>query len=140
MATRDRPTGVAVIAILQAFLGLLLFLGFIALNVVSFGLPELFPHMRLIVPLRLFAVAIILLMLGIVEFLLAYGLWRGFGWAWISSLAVAVLSIVFAVFSLFLRPGLGEIISLIVSLLIVCYLIQPRIHAYFRKGSTAPIR
>jgi uncharacterized membrane protein (DUF2068 family) len=121
------------LAILQISLGVLLFLGFVALTVVSFGLPELFPHIRLFFPVRLLVVAIILLVLAVIEFMLAYGLWSGMRWAWAASLAFALLGIVFAIFSLFLRPGVGEIASLIVNLLIVYYLMQPPIHAYFRK-------
>ena len=136
MSTRERPTGVTLLGVLQGFLGILLLLGFIALTIVSFGLPELFPHMRLLFPVRLFVVAIILLVLALVEFMLAYGLWSGMSWAWVASLAFALLGIVFAIFSLFLRPGIGEIISLLVNLLIVYYLMQPRIHSYFGKGSS----
>jgi uncharacterized membrane protein (DUF2068 family) len=121
------------LAILQILLGVVLFLGFVALTVVSFGLPELFPHIRLFIPVRLLIVAIILLVLAVIEFMLAYGLWSGMRWAWAASLVFALLGIVFAIFSLFLRPGIGEIASLIVNLLIVYYLMQPRIHAYFGK-------
>ena len=137
MSTRVRPAGVSLLVVLEALLGVVLFLGFIALTVVSFGLPELFPHMRLIIPVRLFVVAVILLVLALVEFLLAFGLWTGMSWAWVASLGFALLGIVFAIFSLFLRPGIGEIISLVVNLLIVYYLIQPRIHSYFGKGFVA---
>ena len=137
MSTRVRPAGVTLLAVLEALLGIVLFLGFIALTVVSFGLPELFPHMRLIIPVRLFVVAVILLVLALVEFLLAFGLWTGMSWAWVASLGFALLGIIFAIFSLFLRPGIGEIISLVVNLLIVYYLIQPRIHSYFGKVSVA---
>ena len=136
MSTRERPTGVTLLGVLQGFLGILLLLGFIALTIVSFGLPELFPHMRLLFPVRLFVVAVILLVLALVEFMLAYGLWSGMSWTWVASLAFALLGIVFAIFSLFLRPGIGEIISLLVNLLIVYYLMQPRIHSYFGKGSS----
>ena len=91
--------------------------------------------MRLLFPVRLFVVAVILLVLALVEFVLAYGLWSGMSWAWVASLGFALLGIVFAIFSLFLRPGVGEIISLVVNLVIVYYLMQPRIHSYFGKGS-----
>lgn len=129
-----------VLAILQALLGLLLFFGFVALAVVSFGLPELFPHLKIMIPMPMFSIALVLLAFAIVEFVLAFGLWHGTGWAWIAALCVAILGIVFAILSLFLRPGIGEIISLIVNLLIVYYLMQPRTHAFFRKSSAAPKR
>ncbi len=134
MALMERPAGVTVLAILQVLLGLLLLLGFTALTFVSFGLPELFPHMRLVVPLRLSVVAMILLTLAIAELILAYGLWQGSSWAWVASLGLALLGTVFAILSLFLRPGIGEIVSLIANLLVIYYLIQPRVHAYFSKA------
>jgi uncharacterized membrane protein (DUF2068 family) len=122
---------------LQILLGILFFLGAFALTVVGFGLPEVFPHVRLF-PVRLFVVAIVLFVLAAIELVMAFGVWSGFGWAWGSSLAFAVLGVVFFVFSLFLRPGLGEIVALIIDLLVLYYLMQPRVQAYFGKGAAAP--
>ena len=137
MSVRHRPGGVRLLAILQILLGTLFFLGAFALTVVGFGLPEVFPHVRFF-PVRLFVVAIVLFVLAAIEFVLAFGVWSGFGWAWGSSLAFAVLGVVFFVFSLFLRPGLGEIVALITDLLVLYYLMQPRVQAYFGKGAAAP--
>lgn len=131
---RERSAGVRLLALLEAILGILLFLGFVALTILSFGLPELFPHMRLLFPVRLFVVAVVLLLLSVVEFTLAFGIWSGMSWAWAGSIGFALLGIVFAIFSLFLRPGIGEVISLIINLLIVYYLMKPQVHAYFTKG------
>jgi uncharacterized membrane protein (DUF2068 family) len=122
---------------LQILLGILFFLGAFALTVVGFGLPEVFPHVRLF-PVRLFVVAIVLFVLAAIELVMAFGVWSGFGWAWGSSLAFAVLGVVFFVFSLFLKPGLGEIVALIIDLLVLYYLMQPRVQAYFGKGAAAP--
>jgi len=137
LSVRQRPGGVRLLAILQILLGILFFLGALALTIVGFGLPEVFPHVRLF-PVRLFVVAIVLFVLVAIEFVLAVGVWRGIGWAWGSSLAFAVLGVVFFVFSLFLRPGLGEILALIIDLLVLYYLMQPRVQAYFGKGAAAP--
>jgi hypothetical protein len=137
LSVRQRPGGVSVLAILQVLLGILFFLGALALTVVGFGLPEVFPHVRFF-PVRLFVVAIVLFGLGAIEVVLAVGVWRGIGWAWGISLAFAVLGVVFFVFSLFLRPGLGEIVALIIDLLVLYYLMQPRVQAYFGKGAAAP--
>jgi uncharacterized membrane protein (DUF2068 family) len=126
---------VTVLAILQAILGLLLFFGFLAPTVVGFGLPELFLHLRIMIPLRMFSIALVLLTLALVEFVLAFGLWHGVGWVWFAALGVAILGTVFAVLALFLRPGIGETISLIVNLVIVYYLMQPQTHTFFRKSS-----
>ena len=121
------------LALLQVLLGILFLLGVFALTVIGFGLPEVFPHVRFL-PVRLFVVVIGLLFVAAIEFLLAFGVWNGMGWAWGASLAFAVLGIAFFVFSLFLRPGIGEIASLIIDLLVLYYLMQPRVQAYFRKG------
>jgi uncharacterized membrane protein (DUF2068 family) len=114
-------------------LGILFLLAVFALTVIGFGLPEVLPHVRFL-PVRMFVVVIALLFIAAIEFLLAFGVWNGMGWAWGASLTLAVLGIVFFVFSLFLRPGIGEIASLIIDLLVLYYLMQPRVQAYFRKG------
>jgi uncharacterized membrane protein (DUF2068 family) len=121
------------LAILEAFLGILLLVGVFAI-VAGFGLPELFPRFRFF-PIRLFAIAIVLFVVAAIDFLLAFGLWNGFSWAWGATLVFAILGIAFAVFSLFLRPGIGEILSLIINLLVVYYLMQPRVHTYFTRNS-----
>jgi uncharacterized membrane protein (DUF2068 family) len=109
-------------------------LGVFALIVAGLRLPEVVPHVRLL-PVRLFVVVVVLLVLACIEFVLAYSLWNGLGWAWKVSLVLAVIGIVFFVFSLFLRPGLGEIASLLIDLLVLYYLMQPRVQAYLRKGA-----
>lgn len=138
MSARERPSGVTLLVVLQVLLGVLFLLGVFALTVVGFGLQEVVPHVRFF-PIRMFVVVIVLFVLAAIEFVLAYGLWNGMGWAWGASLIFAVLGIVFFVFSLFLRPGFGEIASLIIDLLVLYYLMQPRVQAYFGKGTATPL-
>lgn len=136
MSARARPNGVTLLSVLEALLGILFLLGVFALTVVRISLQEVVPHVRLF-PVRLFVVVIVLFVLAAVEFVLAFGAWNGMGWAWWGSLVFAVLGIVFFVMSLFLRPGLGEIVSLIADLLVLYFLMQPRVQAYFGKGALA---
>lgn len=136
MSARARPNGVTLLSVLEALLGILFLLGVFALTVVRLSLQEVVPHVRLF-PVRLFVVVIVLFVLAAVEFVLAFGAWNGMGWAWWGSLVFAVLGIVFFVMSLFLRPGLGEIVSLIADLLVLYFLMQPRVQAYFGKGALA---
>jgi len=100
---------------------------------VSFVIPEMFPHIRFAV--RSATLGIALVILAVIDFILAYGLWTGRRWAWIASLAFAVLGIVITVLSLFGRPGLGAIFALILYLLVIYYLMQPRVHAFLVKRS-----
>ncbi len=125
------------VAVLHILLGILLLLGGFALTVIGFGLPEMFPHVRWFA-VRSVVVGIALVVFALIDFVLAYGLWNGKGWAWFAALVFALLGIVFSVFSLFLRPGMGELIWLIIDLLIVYYLMQPRVQAYFGRGTVVP--
>ena len=138
MSARQRPNDVVLLVLLEILLGILFVFGVFALTALGFSLPTVVPHVR-IFPLRLFTVTIILLLFAGVEFVLAYGVWSGKGWAWTGSLAWTVLGIVFFIFSLFLRPSFGEIAALIIDLLLLYYLMQPRVQSYFGKAAAAPV-
>ena len=125
-------------AVLQTLLGILFLLGVFALTVARFRLSEVVPHVRLF-PVRFSVAMIALFALAAIDFVLAYGLWNGSTWAWKISLVFAVVGIAFFIFSIFLRPGIGEITSLIIDVLAIYYLMQPRVQAYYRKDSAAPI-
>ena len=137
LITRQRPFGVTILAVLQALLGILFLLGVLALTVAGFRLSEVVPHVRLF-PVRFSVVMTVLFVLAAIDFVLAYGLWNGSTWAWKLSLIFAVVGIAFFIFSIFLRPGFGEITSLIIDVLALYYLMQPRVQGYYRKGSAAP--
>ena len=138
MVTRQRPFGVTILAALETLLGILFLLGVLALVVARFRLSDVIPQVRLF-PVRFSVVMILLFMLGAIDFVLAYGLWNGSSWAWKISLIFAVVGIALFIFSIFLRPGIGEITSLIINVLALYYLMHPRVQAYYRKDSAAPI-
>ena len=77
---------------------------------------------------------VILVILTIAELALACGFWTGKGWAWRGGIILAVLGIVFSIFSLYRRPNVGGLIYLLVDLLLIYYLIQPNVHNYFGHG------
>ena len=79
----------------------------------------------------------VLLVLAIVDFILAYGLWNGKSWAWVTALIFAFLGIVFSGFMLFIRPALGQMASLVVDLLILYYLLQPKVQRHFGRGNVS---
>ena len=133
MHATTRPLGITLLAVLQILLGALELLGAVAVAFVSFVVPEMFPHVRFFAPRSAFA-GLGLVALAFVEFILAYGLWKGKGWAWIGSLILAVVGLVFSALTLFMRPRVGEVIALVLNLLIMYYLITPRVQSYFGKG------
>lgn len=136
MSVPRRSNAVIMLAALQVLLGILFLFGVFSLTVLGLSLPEVVPHVRLF-PVRLFVVVVALLVFAAIEFVLGFGVWSRRSWAWWGSLAFAVLGIVFFVLSLFLRPGLGEFASLILDLLVLYYLMQPRVQTYFRKVTAA---
>jgi len=128
-----RPFGITLLAVMQIILGILELLGAVAVAFVSFVLPEMFPHVRFFAP-RSMGSGLALFVFAFVEFILAYGLWKGKGWAWIGSLIFAVIGLVFSAFTLFMRPRVGEAIALVLNLVIMYYLMQPRVQSYLGKG------
>ncbi|MGD0688844.1 MAG: DUF2127 domain-containing protein [Candidatus Bathyarchaeia archaeon] len=133
MPHTTRPFGITLLAVLQIILGILELLGAVAVAFVSFVLPEMFPHVRFFAP-RSMGSGLALFVFAFVEFILAYGLWKGKGWAWIGSLIFAVIGLVFSAFTLFMRPRVGEAIALVLNLVIMYYLMQPRVQSYLGKG------
>ena len=133
MPHTTRPFGITLLAVLQIILGILELLGAVAVAFVSFVLPEMFPHVRFFAP-RSMGSGLALFVFAFVEFILAYGLWKGKGWAWIGSLIFAVIGLVFSAFTLFMRPRVGEVIALVLNLVIMYYLMQSRVQSYFGKG------
>ena len=135
MTIPTRPSGVKLLAVLWILLAVLSLIGGVALTVVSLHIPEMFPGRVFVVRSMLTGVGLIVV--AAISFGLAYGSWKGKAWSWIASLAFALFGIAFSVFSLFVRPGLGELIGLIIYLLIVYYLMQPRVQSFFGKGVMA---
>lgn len=124
MSLRNRPGGITFLTIIETVLGLLLVLGVIATRV------EIVRHIRWSIE----SAALLLIVLAVMSFSLAYGFWVGKAWAWTGGMALAVFAIIFSVFSLFVRPTLGEVIYLLANLFVIYYLMQPRIQGYFGRN------
>jgi hypothetical protein len=131
LAAGVRPFGVKVLTVLEIALGVLTLLGGMALLFAGFILPEIFPRIRYVAAGSALS-GFGLVGLAIVDFIVAFGLWTGVNWARTLALIFAVFGIGFSVLSLFLRPRVGEFIALILDLVIVYYLMQPRVQSYFQ--------
>jgi uncharacterized membrane protein (DUF2068 family) len=130
--TKERPFGVTLLATLEVILGVLVLLGGLTIVVEGFILSDTFPYVRWF-PFRIIAIGIALLVFALIDFALAVGLWVGKRWAWIAGLVCATLGIMLGILSLFLRPGTGELIALVLDLVMLYYLMQPKVQAYFPK-------
>ena len=117
MSQANRPSGIIVLVILEIVLGVLLLLGAIGRHERAGGNAEW--------------AGTFMVILAALSFCFAFGLWIGKTWAWIGSIGLAVLGIIFSVFILFVRPTLGEGIYLIANTVMIYFLIQPRVQRHF---------
>jgi glucan phosphoethanolaminetransferase (alkaline phosphatase superfamily) len=161
MQKQSRPRGVTIIAILVIIAGILSLLLGIGLVVIGPFLmnglqttssnlgSQIEPQILGIIFLVFGAIS---LALGVANLVMAYGLWKGKGWAWTISIIVLFMGIAVDIISVsitsaagvFSNTGsnlLGDIVSSIVSIgisaFIVYYLYRPHVKAYF--GKTIPM-
>ena len=74
----------------------------------------------------------IAIVLGIVWFVLAWGLLTGKGWAWIITLILAIISVIFSIVGI-ASGGAPSIISLIINGVILYYMYRPNVKSYFGR-------
>lgn len=136
MEERHRPMGITILAVLET-IGALVLLALGAMVIllgaavlVAIGLGEV----SLGVALSEIVVFVggFILLLGVIELAIAWGLWKGQGWAWTVALIVAVLGIIGGVIAL-VSGSLYNIVTLAVQVIIVYYLYRPEVKAYFGK-------
>lgn len=128
MSSEGRPTGVAILAILEGIVGIYYLVAgfgeFIAAAVIrSLALSGIAPEIMPIIPRVL---GTLLMIVGILSLLLAWGIWTGKGWARMAALVLAILSIILSLISF-------HIIGLVIDAIIVYYLTRPNVKKFFTK-------
>ncbi len=107
--SQARPFGVSLLAVLYVFGGILSLLGLIP----QLGLAAL--------PQRFGTIGTVLVIVeGIANFGIAYGLWNGMKWAWIAAIIFAIIGL------------LNIILGTIVSIIILFYLFKKEVKEYFK--------
>ena len=109
---KHRPLGVTIIAILIIIGGILFLFSGIVLLIIGIGF--------------------ILLALGIAYLVMAYGLWKGKGWAWTITLILSVIGIIIAIVSI-AAGNVAAIINVIIHGIVIYYLYRPNVKAFFGK-------
>jgi Predicted membrane protein (DUF2127) len=162
-AERKRPTGVTIIAILMIIGGILTLIGGIALVIVgplisqysvsnssstfadnmysNFNSTDISRSTLLsIFSGFLSIIGIGLIALAIVNFIVAWGLLKGKGWAWSISVIVTIISliigIIFVVFNGVagdISSIIGQIVGVVINGIILWYLYRPNVKSYFGK-------
>jgi uncharacterized membrane protein HdeD (DUF308 family) len=109
---KQRPLGVALIAILTIIGGIIFLASGLVLLIIGIG--------------------IILLALGIAYLIMAYGLWKGRGWAWTITLILSAIGIIVAIVSI-AAGNVGAIVTMIIHGVVIYYLYRPNVKAFFGK-------
>lgn len=79
----------------------------------------------------------ILIALGIVSFIVAWGLLKGLGWAWIVTIILSVISLIMGVISL-VSGNVGSIVNIVIAGVIIYYMYRPHVKAYFGRTQIVP--
>jgi hypothetical protein len=133
MQKPPRPTGIAVLAILELVGGVLAVLGGAGIAAVggsgmlaSFGYAGLSGMVAV--------VGGVVLVVGLVALLLGWGMWTGKSWAWSLSVAFYIIGAILDVASIVIG-GLTGIVGLLIDIFLLWYLWRPHVKAYFGKGA-----
>jgi hypothetical protein len=140
----NRPIGVTLLAILDIVFGFLMVISGVAIvalaGVIEYygssgqipGVPEM-PLVWSLIAAFGGVISVVLLITAVIEFLIAWGLLGGKGWAWILTIVLTGISIALSIFSL---PASMVVIA--VDALIIYYFFRPHVKAFFGRGP-API-
>ncbi len=131
MSSQTRPVGVTILTILEVVSGILRIVG----GAFLLGLAEMIVF-RVRLEAILTILSLIFMIIGFVQFLMAYGLWTAQGWAWKWTLILTVIGAIFAVVNM-ARGHIWGLITLILDLVALFYLNTPKVRSFFGKGATA---
>ena len=152
--TRSRPLGVTIVSILAIIDGIILLTGGILavtiVPLVSSGLNGTLSNITvtdqqgqqvkvqstgmtgMVATIAIIAGSVAMV-LGLVWFGLTWGLLTGKGWAWIITVILSIISIVFGIVGI-ASGGAPSIISLIINGVILYYMYRPNVKSYFGRG------
>lgn len=140
--------GVTIIGILTAIGGILMLISgmtLAALAAVIPNLPSMDDQMNGQVPSSIpaeylgivsLSVGSVLLVLGAISLVVAYGLFKAKKWAWTINVALSIITIVIGVVSI-ATGNIGSIASIAISGVILYYLYRQHVKAYFGKAVQA---
>ena len=115
---KHRPLGVTIISILAVIGGI----GFLASGAVALALI----HLAGIV------IGIILVVIGIAYFIMAYGLWTGQRWAWTITLILSAIGVIIGIASI-ATGNIGSLFHTIINAVVIYYLYRGNVEEYFGK-------
>ena len=126
---KNRPAGIAILAVVAAVLGVLAILAAGAWWNASEGLawlPRIHGGEKLI--------ALALLAVGLTELVFAYGAWALRPWAWTLGVVLEIVVIVLAVLQLGRLETVRHIVTIVIAGVVLWYLLTPRVRAAFGRS------
>ena len=152
-SSRPRPTGVTIIGVLDIISGVIMLLfglGLIAVGILVLpyihipGIHRLqgLDSTNLAIsnfPPRIFgslaiSIGSVIAAIGVASFVVAYGIFRGKGWAWTVTVIISIISIIGNAISI-AAGNVGGIVNVAINGIILYYLYRPHVKAYFGKGA-----
>jgi hypothetical protein len=136
--------GITIIAALNVISGIIMIVGGAGLAAIGSALPAMTTvnpnqggQMALVGLLGAGGAAVraVLIILGIISFVVAWGLLKGKGWAWTVTLVLSVISLIMGIISV-VGGNVGGIVNVIISAVVIYYLYRPYVKAYFGKTAT----
>lgn len=128
-----------IIAILNIIGGIIMLLGGLVLVAAGSVLPsiattsnELSGVPAWLIGTGAIAIGAILAILGILSFIVAYGLLKGKRWSWTLTVVLSIVSIILDAVSI-AGANFGSIVSMIISAVILYYLYRPHVKVFFGK-------
>jgi len=129
-----RPIGITILVILQIVSGVLDFL-IATLLVIVYAVAFSFFGMTLSgLGIFLIPLVVVFLILGIFSFILAYGLWTGKHWAWVSTIILSVIGVALSIVGAILGDYL-EIVLIVLYVVMLGYLSTNGVRAFFGRAS-----
>ena len=150
MQQKHRPLGITIIAILTIIGGI----GFLASGIGALAFAPFLSNVNIssnmspsagtttAIPQGLLVglsagIGAVFIALGIAYFVMAYGLWKGKGWAWTITVILSFIGIALGIVSIVTVQNIGAIFHLIINAVVVYYLYRPHVKAFFGKAATA---
>lgn len=131
---KARPDGVTILAVLDG-LGAAILLGFGMIMVMAGPfVGSLAPFAGAFAGLILSAVGLLFVFLGVITFVVAWGLWNGKKWAWWFTVVFSVLGMIFGLTVISDPVGLGGVIgagNMAFNFAILYYFMRRRVKYYF---------
>lgn len=120
----ERPLGVTILGVLWIIGGLFAIIGGIIggaiLTIVGLGGLGA-------------AIGVIAFIIGVIDLLLGIGCFKAWSWVWIVGVIFSAISILIGIVSL-LTTGFSALLGIIIAAIILYYLFQPQVKAYFGKS------